>query len=171
MKYFVTVAGREFVVELDGDHTIVDGVASAVHRAAVPGTPMQQLLVDGRAVVLAVQPAGRGRWVADAGGARHEAEVVDERTRHVQQLVGAGRKTGGGTLKAPMPGLVVRVLAEVGQAVAAGQGLVVLEAMKMENELKAAGPGVVTAILAIPGAAVEKGQALLELGEPGSSHT
>jgi biotin carboxyl carrier protein len=61
-----------------------------------------------------------------------------------------------------MPGLVVKVLAEPGQAVAAGAGLVVLEAMKMENELKAPASGVVGAVLARAGEAVEKGQALIE---------
>ncbi len=66
-----------------------------------------------------------------------------------------------------MPGLVVRVLVEPGARVAAGEGLVVLEAMKMENELRAAGPGVVRAVHAAPGEAVDKGQVLVELAPPG----
>jgi pyruvate carboxylase subunit B len=65
-----------------------------------------------------------------------------------------------------MPGLVVRVLVEPEQEVAAGAGLVVLEAMKMENELKATAGGVVSAVLAQPGAAVEKGQVLVEFRAP-----
>jgi len=63
-----------------------------------------------------------------------------------------------------MPGLVLRVPVAVGEAVAAGQGVLVLEAMKMENEIKAQAPGVVTAIAVQPGQAVEKGQVLLHMG-------
>jgi pyruvate carboxylase subunit B len=61
-----------------------------------------------------------------------------------------------------MPGLVLRVLAEAGQEVGVGAGLVVLEAMKMENELKAPAAGMVGAIRVQPGQAVEKGQVLVE---------
>jgi pyruvate carboxylase subunit B len=61
-----------------------------------------------------------------------------------------------------MPGLVVRVEAKPGDKVTAGTGLVVLEAMKMENELKAAAPGVVKAVRVAPGEAVERGQVLVE---------
>ena len=71
--------------------------------------------------------------------------MIDERTRHIRSLTGAGdRPRGRAALKAPMPGLVVRVQVERGRRVAAGAGVVVLEAMKMENELKAAAAAVVT---------------------------
>ncbi len=63
-----------------------------------------------------------------------------------------------------MPGLVVRVSVVVGDVVHAGQGLVVVEAMKMENELRAVMAGVVTAVRAVPGEAVNKGTVLVELG-------
>ena len=66
-----------------------------------------------------------------------------------------------------MPGLVVRVQVEAGQAVAAGTGMVVLEAMKMENELRAATAGTVRSVRVAPGEAVEKGQVLVEF-EPAS---
>jgi pyruvate carboxylase subunit B len=63
-----------------------------------------------------------------------------------------------------MPGLVVRVLVAPGQLAEPGQGLVVLEAMKMENELRATARGMVTAVAVVPGQAVEKGTVLLEFG-------
>jgi len=66
-----------------------------------------------------------------------------------------------------MPGLVVRVQVEAGQSVAAGAGIVVLEAMKMENELRAAAAGTVRTVRVRPGEAVEKGQVLVEF-EPTS---
>jgi pyruvate carboxylase subunit B len=65
-----------------------------------------------------------------------------------------------------MPGLVLRVAVAVGETISAGQGVLVLEAMKMENELKASAPGVVTGILVQAGAAVEKGQPLVQMGPP-----
>jgi biotin carboxyl carrier protein len=69
-------------------------------------------------------------------------------------------------VKAPMPGLVVRVQVEPGQAVGAGVGVLVLEAMKMENELRAATAGIVRAVRVRPGEAVEKGQVMVEFDPP-----
>ena len=81
----------------------------------------------------------------------------------------AGPAGGPATLRAPMPGKVVKVLCQPGDAVKAGQGLLVIEAMKMENELKAAGPGVVEQVHATPGQAVEKGAVLVTFRAPGAS--
>jgi biotin carboxyl carrier protein len=93
-----------------------------------------------------------------------EIDVQDERTRHIQSLVGAGKiQKGGGAVKAPMPGLVVKVLVEPGAAVSAGQGLVVLEAMKMENEIGAPRAGRVAEIAVHTGQTVESGARLLIL--------
>jgi biotin carboxyl carrier protein len=167
MKYFVTVEGREYLVEVDGDQVLLDGERSVAHLTAVPGTPLRHLLIGSSSLTLAVESAGSGEWVLSAQGTRHAVSVVDERTRHVRGLTGAGAaRAGGGQLKAPMPGLVMRVLVEAGQVVQTGQGIIVLEAMKMENELRATAPGRVVQILARPGQAVDKGQILLELAPP-----
>jgi biotin carboxyl carrier protein len=100
-----------------------------------------------------------------SSGERWEAEVLDERTRYIRSLAGAeNQRPKAEVLRAPMPGLVVRIQAKPGDNVAAGSGLVVLEAMKMENELKAAAAGVVKSIRVAPGEAVEKGQVLVEFG-------
>jgi pyruvate carboxylase subunit B len=96
-------------------------------------------------------------------GESWDVEVLDERARHIRQLTGSGRgKTSENVLKAPMPGLVVRVEVQPGQAVVEGQGVVVLEAMKMENELRASAAATVAAVRVAPGAAVEKGDVLVE---------
>jgi pyruvate carboxylase subunit B len=164
MKYYVTVGGREHLVEVDGDRVTVDGQPAVATAAGVEGTPVRQVLLDGASWMLTLDPAGRGRWNVGWRGDRWEVEVVDERTRHIRSLTGPGQvRSGGGAIKAPMPGLVVRILVEPGQAVEAGQGVVVLEAMKMENELKAAAAGVVRAVRAEVGRPVEKGQVLVEL--------
>jgi biotin carboxyl carrier protein len=167
MRYFVSLGGREVEVEVDGDRVTVDGRTHVVSLSAVPGTPLRLALIDGRPVALPVEALGRGRWGLTVGGERLEAEIIDERARHIRSLTGGGvRRSGGNVLKAPMPGLVMRVSVEPGQSVAAGAGLVVLEAMKMENELKAAAGGVVSAVLVQPGQAVEKGQLLVEFAQP-----
>jgi len=105
---------------------------------------------------------GTGTWLIQDAGERHEVEVLDERTAHIRSLAGgAVQAAGPRPLKAPMPGLVVRVEVEPGQAVAAGASLVVLEAMKMENDLKAAAAGVVDRVAVSAGATVEKGAVLV----------
>ncbi len=163
MKYIVSVAGREIEVEVDGDLVTVGGSTRTASLRAIPGTPVRQLLIEGRPTVLTMRSAGRGQWSLGLGGDRWEAEVVDERTRHIRSLTaGAERQRGPAILRAPMPGLVVRILVEAGQEVEVGAGLVVLEAMKMENELRATAAGTVGAVRAQPGEAVEKGQVLVE---------
>ncbi|MEP7177189.1 MAG: biotin/lipoyl-containing protein [Gemmatimonadales bacterium] len=163
MKYFVTVLGHEIEVEVDGDRVTVAGREHSASLRAVPGTPIRQLLLDGRAEALAVESPGGGHWALTRLGERVEVEVLDERARHIRGLTGAGTKARGpAALKAPMPGLVVRVQVAVGDPVAAGAGLVVLEAMKMENELRAGVAGVVRTVRVRPGEPVEKGQVLVE---------
>lgn len=164
MKYFVRAAGREVVIEVDGEQVIVDGRVVHAHVTPIPGTPLSHLTIDDRSALIAAASEGRGAWSLSSRGERWEVEVIDERTRHIRSLTGEGQpKAGGGVLRAPMPGMVVRVTVEPGQTVAAGTGMVVLEAMKMENELRAPGPATVKAVKVQPGQAVEKGQVLVEL--------
>ena len=169
MKYHVTVHGREIEVVVDGHDVTIDGRSRRAVLEALPGTPLRQLVIDGRTLTLPMTSAGHGRWLITLHGERTAVEVVDERTRHIRSLAGSGpARTGVGTLRAPMPGLVVRVQVEAGQQVVAGAPVVVLEAMKMENQLRAPAPGVVSAVLVGPGEAVEKGRALVEF-EAGAS--
>jgi biotin carboxyl carrier protein len=162
MKYLVTIEGREIPVEVDGREVRVEGRLVEAHLSPVPGTPLRHLLLSGGSLTLAMGRSEPGRWEVQFHGARLQAEVVDERTRHIWSLTGGPARPEAMDLKAPMPGLVVRVLAEPGQLVEAGQGLIVLEAMKMENELKARAGGRIRAVRAAPGHAVEKGQVLVE---------
>jgi biotin carboxyl carrier protein len=164
MRYFVTIEGRTFDIEIAGGQAIVDGTAVAVEMRAVPGTRTRHLLADGGShVVLAGPSAAKGEWELQVDGRRLHAEVVDERTRAIRAMTGAAAgPVGPKPVRAPMPGMVVRVQIEVGQSVAAGQGVAIIEAMKMENELKADGAGVVSRVLVQAGQAVEKGQVLVE---------
>lgn len=170
MKYYVRVNGREMEVALEGDQVTVGGRTVSASLEAVPGSPLRQLVIDGRSFALPVEPRGRGEWTVSPQGERFEVEVVDERTRHIRSLTSSGERRGGpAALKAPMPGLVVRVQVEIGQRVTAGTPVIVLEAMKMENQLKAPSAAVVTAVHVSAGEAVEKGRVLLELGPDGDT--
>jgi len=164
MKYFVTLGQRTVTVEISGDQVEVDGRSVAARFERIAGTPEVRVEIDGIGAVLAVDGQEGTTWRLVDQGAVREVAVEDERSRHIRLLAGSAKaQDGHSVLKAPMPGLVLRVLVAVGDAVVAGTPLLALEAMKMENELKAAGPGVVTAVLVVPGRAVEKGEKLLEL--------
>ena len=162
MKYFVTLNGRTREVSIDGNRVTLDGKAHQAELHAVAGTPIRLLVLDGVTWPLPMEGPGRGAWTVLAQGERLEVEVVDERMAHLRSLVGQGRAHAGPqALKAPMPGMVVRVLAQPGQKVVEGTSLIVLEAMKMENELKAAAQGTVEQVLAVQGRSVEKGEVLI----------
>jgi pyruvate carboxylase subunit B len=163
VKYVVLLDGQSLEVEVDGERVTVAGQVHTATLGVIPGTPLRQLLLDGRPTTMAVESLGRGRWALAPGGERREVEVLDERTVHIRSLTSSGdRPAASPVLKAPMPGLVLRVEATPGQRVAAGAGLVVLEAMKMENELKASAAAVVRSVRVQAGEAVEKGQILIE---------
>jgi biotin carboxyl carrier protein len=168
VKYYVRIGDRTLEVELDGNRAVVDGVALEAQLAAIPGTPLYHLLLGGESwTVAAQQLEGAGRWALGMVGERVEVEVADERTRQIQALAGTRSKSGtGATIQAPMPGLVVRVEVEVGQRVESGAGLVVVEAMKMENELRAPRAGVVREVHVAAGQAVERGAPLVTLERP-----
>lgn len=165
MKYYVRIDGRDHVVLLDADGVHIDGQDVAASVSSVDGTPVRSVKI-GNAVHRVVVRRGdtRGAYTLWLDGFRFEVEALDERMRSIRELAGASTGPAGPRpLTAPMPGLIVRVNAQIGDAVQAGQGLVVMEAMKMENELRAPAAGRVKSILATPGTAVEKGATLIEL--------
>ncbi|HEU4631630.1 MAG TPA: biotin/lipoyl-containing protein [Gemmatimonadaceae bacterium] len=166
MKYVVEVGAERVEVELDDDVATVEGASAPVRLVDVPGTPVR-LVTVGETVhrVIARRHAGaRGRYTLWVDGRRYEAEALDERTRAIRDMTAqSAAASGPAPLVAPMPGLVVRVHVAEGDAVQAGQGLVVMEAMKMENELRAPAAGRVARVLAAPGTAVEKGAVLVEI--------
>lgn len=166
MRYFVTVDGREFEVDMRGAVPSVDGDPMDAHMEQLSGTPVRHLLADGRSYTLVARDGSDGQWEIHLDGDRFEVEVVDERTRAIRAMTGQGAAARGPRpIKAPMPGLVVRVDFEEGDRVKAGQTVAIMEAMKMENELKAESDGVVARVLVGAGEPVEKGAVLVELAE------
>ena len=165
MKYQVTIGAQEVDVLLHGGVATVDGVSTEVRLSEVEGTPVRMVTIgDEVHRVVARKGATRGKFTLWIDGFRFEAEALDERTRAIRALSGAvAGPTGPAPLIAPMPGMIIRVAVQVGDVVQPGQSLVVMEAMKMENELRAIAAGTVKAVLAQAGTAVEKGAVLLEL--------
>jgi pyruvate carboxylase subunit B len=164
MRYHVSLRNRAYVIDVDGGSVTVDGEKFEAHAAAIPGTPLLHLLLGKESWTVACQQLDGRRWALGAAGERGEVEVQDDRSKQIEALTGQGRKAVvGGVVKAPMPGLVVRVEVSAGQTVEAGEGLVVVEAMKMENELRASYAAVVEQIHVSAGQRVEKGTPLVTL--------
>lgn len=141
-------------VEIDGE--AVDA------RLTRLGPHTVHLLLAGRSYVLTLEPTPSGAVRVTHAGRTTTVRLKTERDLLLERLGFSGASAAGpSALHAPMPGLVLQVLVEPGQAVEAGQGLVVLEAMKMENELRADAAGTVAAVHVAPGTAVGKGELLV----------
>ena len=165
MKYIVNLNGELREVSLGSDGVRYEGQLLPVELGDPEGTPIRVVTIGNEIYRVVVQKReGRGNYTIWVNGHRFDAEALDERTRTIRELSKAAEGPAGpAPVKAPMPGLIVRVNVQVGDEVQAGQGVVVMEAMKMENELRASGAGRVKAVHASPGTAVEKGALLVEL--------
>lgn len=162
-RYLTTIGQRTYEIEILSDHeVVVDGARHTVDMTKIEGVPVYSLLMDSRSYELYVQEMGGFQILT--GGELHAVQVEDERSRTLHQLAGeAAGPEGPVEITAPMPGLVVSVLVKPGQEVQPHQGLVILEAMKMENEIRASRAGVVKAVRVQAGKAVNQGQVLVVL--------
>ena len=151
------------VTETDGRTHVKVGDLTLEVDARNPMSGLTSLLVGGASHVADVAPAEGGTRV-DLDGAIYLVEV-EEYARHViRTRVGAGGDGAGQNIKAPLPGKVTHVAVAVGDHVERGDTVVVIEAMKMENEFKAAAPGTVTEVRVTPGQAVNAGDVLVLIG-------
>ena len=164
MKYFVDLNGRREELEVDGESVTIGGHTVLARVDEIEGTPVRLITIGSQVhrVVVRRGPS-RGAYTLWVDGFRFGGEALDERTRAIRDITAESSKsTGPASLVAPMPGLIVRVSVSPGDAVQAGQGLVVMEAMKMENELRAPAAGTVKTVMVEPGKAVEKGTVLVD---------
>ena len=162
MTYEVTIDGTTHRVEmargpearlqclLDGRELSVDAVEA--------GRDVLSIVIDGRAWEVKRERVGGDMHLMIAGE-RYAAEVRDPRSFRARKSAGAGLE-GPKKLVSPMPGKVVRVLVAAGTEVEAGQGVIVVEAMMMQNEIKSPKNGKVSMIVAVEGATVNAGEAL-----------
>ncbi len=162
MKYITHVDGQEFEVEILGRHRVkINGQELAVDFQSVSGQPLYSLIVDGRSFEAYIYPA-EGDWQVLLHGDLYDVKVEDERERRLRAASGKqAADVGAFQLKAPMPGLVVTVPVQPGDSVEKGDVLVILESMKMQNELRSPKAGTVAAVKVQPGDSVEQRETLV----------
>lgn len=143
-RYRVEYQGRVFVVD------------------ALPmEAPTWSLLIEGQSFDADLLPGKGDKLMVRLRGGAYPVEVLDERRMRMRRAAGAFEVEGRATVDSPMPGKVVKVLVAEGDEVEEGQGVVVVEAMKMENELKAPKAGTVVELSASEGQLVEGGAVLV----------
>lgn len=164
MRYVTTIDGKEYEIEVVDDHHVrIGGRLLTVDFESVSGQPVFSLILDGKSHESFVYQSDEG-WQVLLYGRQFQVKVEDEREKRLRAAAGGGVAEGGEFhLKAPMPGLVVTIPVSEGQEVKKGQVLVILESMKMQNELKSPRDGVVAHIKAKAGESVEQKQILLNL--------
>ncbi len=166
-ELIVTALGRERTVVVDGPgqdgalQVTIDGVAQAVDAVLLrPGT--WSLILAGKSYVVDLDRRRTG-IAASVGASEVVLQVEDALHKRLASAAGTRAAAKGDVIRAPIAGKVVKVVVAVGDQVAPGQPVIVLEAMKMENELAAERGGTVTAIHRAAGQAVDTGDLLVEL--------
>lgn len=165
MKYFVRKEGSEELFEIEWQENSLR-VSSARGRYLVDISknaykPYMHLIIDNRSYLLSTSVSGDTVEVEALEGT-YRFEVVNEKKKELESLgLTKKKELRKKDIHAPMPGLVVRVEVGAGERVAKGQGVVIVEAMKMENELRAAEEGVVKDVLVREGQKVDQNQLLV----------
>ena len=160
MKYATTIGEQTYIVEINREGEVtIDGDTFPVDLQAIDEVTYS-LLMSNRSYEALVDTAGDELAVL-LGGRMYTAQVLDERARRLSRVDGSSVPSGELTLKSPMPGLIVAVPVAEGQAVKRGQTVLVLESMKMENELKAPRDGTVSSIKVKVRQSVEQHQPLV----------
>jgi biotin carboxyl carrier protein len=171
MKFWVTLEGRDAEVDLhtEGDRMWleVEGKRLEADFHPLPDGEVYSLIVNGRSHEVRVAIAGDSLEVS-LRGATIPVEVRHPLEKRLKSLARPGGKGGGEMLVAPMPGVVVAIRVQPGDIVAAGQAVIVVEAMKMQNELAARHGGVVAEILVGEKSPVAAGQPLVRLEAAGA---
>jgi biotin carboxyl carrier protein len=168
-RWVATVNGRVTTVQVDGRDgryrvTVGDEMLEIDARRVTGG--LYSLIVDGVVHVADVAPTDRGATRVDVDGESYLIEV-EEHARHViRTRGGAGAHDGRQTITTPLPGKVTHVAVAPGDQVKAGDTVVVIEAMKMENEFKAVAAGTVSEVRVQPGQAVNAGDVLVTIAGP-----
>ncbi|MGQ9794375.1 MAG: biotin/lipoyl-containing protein [Anaerolineae bacterium] len=164
MKYIATIEDKEYVIEINrAGEVMVNGKPHIADMQSIGRSRLFSLLVDGRSYDVYIDEQEE-RFLLVMQEGIFEVKVEDERTR---RLAGLQRvpvaPVGEILIKAPMPGVVVDVLVVGGQEVAAGERVIVLESMKMQNEFKSPRGGTVRSVRVKVGDRVEQNQILITI--------
>lgn len=164
MNYTVLIGDRTYEIRPNANQTVeIDGEPHRVDFRSIEDSGIFSVLIDNRSWQALVERDG-DEYRISIDGEMYVITVQDERSRKIQKALSkAASTTGEFVLKAPMPGLVRNIPIQVGQEIAQGHGLIILEAMKMENELRSPRAGTIQEIRVKPGDAVELGQPLVIL--------
>jgi biotin carboxyl carrier protein len=158
LKLQIEIDGEPHLLEMHGaEYRFDDSTGSASIEEVRPG--VFSVLLGTRSFTVNVVPYGEGFDVVSSDGLPCAISVSDTRDRRGPADADASK--GPVVIRAQMPGKIIKLLVDVGAPVEAGQGLIVVEAMKMQNEVKAPKIGTVTKILAVPGATVAAGEMLV----------
>ena len=192
MRYIATVGEETYTIGLQDDghqrevtlgdhHLMVDwrpvgGASLPAGQGDSDQAGHYSLLVGPQSFDVYVQPVtaddedGASRvFEVHVRGQVYRVRLADERTRALASLAGGAHTSGDVNIRAPMPGLVSNVLAEEGTEVQRGQAVIVLEAMKMENDLMTPRTGIVKSLRVAKGQAVNQGDLLAVIGDPAGS--
>ena len=164
----VTLGGRA----LDVDWQPVGDAPLAAGEAQMSRAGHYSLLIGARSFDVYIQPVaaededGAARvFEAHLRGRVYRVRIADERAQTLASLAGGAHAAGDANIRAPMPGLVSNVLVAEGAEVQRGQAVIVLEAMKMENDLTAPRPGIVKSLRVAKGQTVNQGDLLAVIGD------
>jgi biotin carboxyl carrier protein len=162
VKYVTTIGERQYTIEINRDGEVtIDGAACPIDLRAIDEATVSLLINN--ASHEALVETSNGEIQVLLRGRLYAARVEDERASRLSQSGGLHAGSGEVTIKSPMPGLIVAIAVSEGQVVKKGQTVVVLESMKMENELKAPRDGTITSIKVAPRQSVEQHQPLVVL--------
>jgi biotin carboxyl carrier protein len=166
VKYYADTGRRVYdcAIEVENGETyvVLDGRRYHADLRALTGGDAYSLLLDGKSFEFAVQRRGDAFELSGAAG-HFLVRVEDERMRAARERAPRERRRGPRPVAAMMPGVVREVLVAAGERVARGQPLLILEAMKMQNEIRAEEDATIAAVHVRAGEAVEKGATLLDL--------
>ncbi len=169
MKLIVRVDGTEKILHVTRDganyRVDVDGRVLNVDARTFGDKDAFSLLIDHKSYLVEAAPVKpeRGEYFARVLGRHYDVEVLDELLVAVRDAEKAREHTGAYQVRAPMPGLVVQVRVQPGTRVSAGEAVVVMEAMKMRNELASEVTGVVTSVTVSAGEKVDSQTALVTI--------
>ena len=169
MLYFAKVNEQEFIIEIGQDNRIVvNGETYDIDFRQMPKSGVTSLLLNQHSLE-AVIDEGDGRWDVLIRGELYPVEVADERSHRLAKARGSFSPPDGEvSVKSPMPGTIISIPVDEGDIVSKGDKVVILESMKMENELRAPRGGVVTQVKIEAGSGVEKGQILIVISDQSS---
>lgn len=165
MKYITTIADRIYTIEINDErHLSIDGRTYEVDFLELSDQPLYSLVIQGQSYEAYVLPH-EGQWEVVLQGQMYEARVEDERERRLRSTFGGlTLESQEFLLRAPMPGLIAAVPVREGQEVPKGSVVVVLESMKMQNELKTPRAGTLLHLRVQVGQTVELNQVLAVVG-------